>query len=85
VLTGAQVGEHFGVRPRRASQLAAGAAIVAALLDRFGLDEADVSEASLRDGAIIAASRFGEAWLERLGEAFGESAQPATEAASASH
>ena len=36
--------------------------------NRFGLDVADVSEASLRDGAIIAAARFGEAWPDRLEE-----------------
>ena len=57
---------HFGVRPRRARQLAAGAAIVEVLLDHFGIDEADVSTASLRDGAIIAEWRFGDDWPERL-------------------
>ena len=67
-LTSAQVVDHFGVRPQRAVQLAAGAAIVDALLDRAGLDEALVSEASLRDGAIIAAARLGDAWPDRLTE-----------------
>jgi exopolyphosphatase/guanosine-5'-triphosphate,3'-diphosphate pyrophosphatase len=70
-MTSAQVVEHFGVRPQRAVQLAAGAAIVDALLERTGLDEALVSEASLRDGAIIAAARFGDAWPGRLAEMFG--------------
>jgi exopolyphosphatase/guanosine-5'-triphosphate,3'-diphosphate pyrophosphatase len=70
-MTSAQVVEHFGVRPQRAVQLAAGAAIVDALLERTGLDEALVSEASLRDGAIIAAARFGDAWPDRLAEMFG--------------
>jgi exopolyphosphatase/guanosine-5'-triphosphate,3'-diphosphate pyrophosphatase len=67
-MTSAQVIEHFGVRPQRAVQLAAGAAIVDALLERTGLDEALVSESSLRDGAIIAAARFGDAWPDRLPE-----------------
>lgn len=70
-LTSAQVMEHYGVRPQRAVQLAAGAAIVDALLERAGLDEAGVSDTSLRDGAIIAMARFGEAWPERLPELFG--------------
>ncbi|MEA2675985.1 MAG: exopolyphosphatase / guanosine-5-triphosphate,3-diphosphate pyrophosphatase [Chloroflexota bacterium] len=70
-MTSAQVVEHFGVRPQRAVQLAAGGAIVDALLDRAGLDEAQVSDTSLRDGAIIAMARFGDAWPDRLTELFG--------------
>ncbi len=70
-MTSAQVVEHFGVRPQRAVQLAAGAAIVDALLERLGLDAAVTAEASLRDGAIIAAARFGDAWPDRLAEMFG--------------
>jgi exopolyphosphatase / guanosine-5'-triphosphate,3'-diphosphate pyrophosphatase len=67
-MTAAQVVEHFGVRPQRAVQLAAGAAIVDALLDRLGLDVAVTAETSLRDGAIIAAAQFGDAWPDRLPE-----------------
>lgn len=67
-MTSAQVVEHFGVRPQRAVQLAAGAAIVDALLERAGLDEALVADTSLRDGAIIAMARFGDAWPDRLPE-----------------
>jgi exopolyphosphatase/pppGpp-phosphohydrolase len=74
-MTSVEVTEHFGVRPRRARQLAAGAAIVEVLLDHFGLDEASVSDASLRDGAIIAASRFGDAWPERLTELLADPGQ----------
>jgi exopolyphosphatase/guanosine-5'-triphosphate,3'-diphosphate pyrophosphatase len=61
-----EVVAHYGVRPRRARQLAAGVAIVSALLDRFLLGQAEVSDASLRDGAIIAALAGGDAWLEAL-------------------
>ncbi len=67
-LTVAQVTSRYDVRPKRAKQLAAGVAIVHALLRSFGIDSAEVSESSLRDGAIIAAARFGEAWPEHLGE-----------------
>jgi exopolyphosphatase / guanosine-5'-triphosphate,3'-diphosphate pyrophosphatase len=63
-----EVVEHFGVRPRRARQMAAGVAIVSVLLDRFLLGQADVSEASLRDGAIIAALAKGDEWLDSLEE-----------------
>jgi exopolyphosphatase/guanosine-5'-triphosphate,3'-diphosphate pyrophosphatase len=65
-MTADEVVAHFGVRPRRARQLAAGVAIVSALLDRFLLGQAEVSEASLRDGVIIAALLRGESWLDDL-------------------
>jgi exopolyphosphatase/guanosine-5'-triphosphate,3'-diphosphate pyrophosphatase len=65
-MTADEVVEHFGVRPRRARQLAAGVAIVSVLLDRFLLGQAEVSEASLRDGAIIAALAKGDDWLASL-------------------
>lgn len=62
----AAVAAKYNVKPRRARQLAAGVAIVDLLLERYGLDAADVSDASLRDGAIIAAARYGERWPEAL-------------------
>jgi exopolyphosphatase/guanosine-5'-triphosphate,3'-diphosphate pyrophosphatase len=67
-LTAAEISDQFAVRPRRARQLAAGAAIIDVLLEHFGLAEADTSDASLRDGAMLASLRFGEAWPERLDE-----------------
>jgi exopolyphosphatase/pppGpp-phosphohydrolase len=53
----AVIAETYGVRLRRALQLAAGAALTEAILERYGLAAADVSDASLRDGAILAAAR----------------------------
>lgn len=67
-MTADEVVEHFAVRPRRARQMAAGVAVVSALLDRFLLGHAEVSEASLRDGAIIAALALGDRWLSGLDE-----------------
>ncbi len=67
-MTADEVVAHFVVRPRRARQLAAGVAIVSALLDRFRLDQAEVSNASLRDGAIIASLARGDTWREALDE-----------------
>jgi exopolyphosphatase/guanosine-5'-triphosphate,3'-diphosphate pyrophosphatase len=65
-LPAAEVSARYGVNLRRARQLPAGTAIVDAILAHFGLDEAAVSKASLRDGAIIAADRLGEGWPGRL-------------------
>jgi exopolyphosphatase / guanosine-5'-triphosphate,3'-diphosphate pyrophosphatase len=53
----AELAERYVIRPRRALQLAAGAALAEAILHRYGLEAAEVSDASLRDGAIIAAAR----------------------------
>jgi exopolyphosphatase/guanosine-5'-triphosphate,3'-diphosphate pyrophosphatase len=55
----AAIAATFGVRLRRALQLAAGAALTEALLERYGLATAEVSDASLRDGAILAAAGAG--------------------------
>lgn len=56
----ATLAEQFGLRLRRSLQLAAGAALTEAILDRYGLTEAEVSDASLRDGAILAAQRVSQ-------------------------
>jgi exopolyphosphatase/pppGpp-phosphohydrolase len=61
-----QLSERYGINLRRAGQLPAGAALVDALLRHFGLEQAHFSDASLRDGAILAAERLGDGWPERL-------------------
>jgi exopolyphosphatase/pppGpp-phosphohydrolase len=63
-----EVAATFSVKPRRARQLAAGVAIVDSLLERYELESADVSDASLRDGAIIAAALHGDRWPAALDE-----------------
>lgn len=55
-----------GLTVRRVSQLAAGVAIGEALFDRLGLDVVEVSDASLREGALIATWVAGDAWLPTL-------------------
>jgi len=65
-LPAAAVVARYNVKPRRARQLAAGVAIVDAILAAYGLDGAEVSEASLRDGAIICAAAFGDKWADAL-------------------
>ncbi len=64
----AVVAERFRVSGARARVRPAGAALVLALFDVFGLDEATVSEASLREGAVLALARAGGDWRERLSQ-----------------
>ena len=60
--------ERFQVSAARARVLPAGAALVLALFETFGLDEATVSDASLREGAVSALASAGGAWRSRLSE-----------------
>jgi exopolyphosphatase/pppGpp-phosphohydrolase len=65
-LDAAALCRRYGVKLRRAFQLPAGAAMVDALMAHFHLDAAKVSQASLRDGAIVAADRLGPGWPTEL-------------------
>ncbi len=65
-LSFAAVSERYNVKPRRARQLAAGVAIVDALLALNGLKGAEASEASLRDGLIMSVAHFGDDWTDAL-------------------
>ncbi|MDQ3492199.1 MAG: hypothetical protein M3452_02920 [Chloroflexota bacterium] len=58
---------RFGVNRRRAGQLTAGAALVEALMERYGVARAEITAASLREGAILAAAKAGDAWPEAVG------------------
>jgi exopolyphosphatase/guanosine-5'-triphosphate,3'-diphosphate pyrophosphatase len=60
--------ERHLVNPKRARVLPAGAVIVDAILERYGADRLRVSDASLREGAILAAAHAGVAWRDRLAE-----------------
>ncbi len=55
-----------GLTVRRVSQLAAGIALGEALFDRLGLDTVDVSDASLREGVLIALWAAGDDWPSAL-------------------
>lgn len=57
---------RYGINPIRARILPAGAAIMAAILDRYGVDRARVSDAGIREGTILAAAHAGPAWRDRL-------------------
>jgi exopolyphosphatase/pppGpp-phosphohydrolase len=64
----ADLAAAHGLHLRRARQLPAGLALLEALLRHFRLGSLRVSGASLREGAVLAAARAGDAWQERLAE-----------------
>ncbi len=68
--------ERYGINARRARQMPAGAALVEAILSHYGLAEAEASDASLRDGAILARQAAGPDWPVRLSELVGGAADP---------
>ncbi|HEY8869899.1 MAG TPA: hypothetical protein VIM30_10955 [Candidatus Limnocylindrales bacterium] len=53
---------HHGIRPERARILPAGAAIVAAIMERYGVNRVHVSEAGIREGAVLASVHAGADW-----------------------
>jgi exopolyphosphatase/guanosine-5'-triphosphate,3'-diphosphate pyrophosphatase len=57
---------RYGINPIRARILPAGAAIMAAILDRYGVDRVGVSDAGIREGTILAVAHAGPAWRDRL-------------------
>ncbi len=58
----------YNLREQRIRLLAAGAAIIQTVLDRVGVPAGRVVDTGIREGAIIAADRAGDAWRERLEE-----------------
>ncbi len=52
----AEIARATGLTERRVRQLPAGIALVSALMDRYGLQVTDVSDAGLREGALLAAT-----------------------------
>jgi hypothetical protein len=62
------ISERYLINPLRPRLLPAGAAILEAVLDRYGLESVRVSDAGIREGAALVAAQAGEAWRDRLGE-----------------
>ena len=71
--------ERHNVSPARARMLPAGAAILEAVLDRFGSDQLEVSDLGIREGLILAASRAGDRWRQQLPSLVGGWGPPAHE------
>ena len=64
----ARTSERFGLNRTRARLMPAGAVIVDALMRRYQVDRIRVSEAGMREGAILVADHAGRAWRDRLAE-----------------
>ena len=62
----AQLVEAYGLRERRVLQMAAGASLIEAALDCYNLDHLEASDASLREGVLIAREMAGADWRTRL-------------------
>jgi exopolyphosphatase/pppGpp-phosphohydrolase len=62
-----ELAETYGLRERRVVQMAAGASLIEATLDCYNLEQLEASDASLREGAILAWFEAGEAWREDIG------------------
>jgi exopolyphosphatase/guanosine-5'-triphosphate,3'-diphosphate pyrophosphatase len=62
----ADVAARFGIRPQRARILAAGAAVLEAILARYGVPQATASDEGIREGMVLALARAGAAWRDRL-------------------
>jgi exopolyphosphatase/guanosine-5'-triphosphate,3'-diphosphate pyrophosphatase len=65
--TAALTAQRHGVSVIRARLLPAGAAILDAIMARYGTDQIEVSELGIREGMILAASQPGGPWRRRLG------------------
>jgi exopolyphosphatase / guanosine-5'-triphosphate,3'-diphosphate pyrophosphatase len=59
--------ELYGLRERRILQMAAGASLIEATLDCYSLDSIEASDASLREGAVIAWAEAGPNWRAEIG------------------
>jgi exopolyphosphatase/guanosine-5'-triphosphate,3'-diphosphate pyrophosphatase len=64
----AAIGQEFLVKAARAQILAAGASIVEAIMARYDVGEIRVSDAGVREGAVIAVAHAGSNWRDRLEE-----------------
>jgi exopolyphosphatase/guanosine-5'-triphosphate,3'-diphosphate pyrophosphatase len=60
--------ERFLVRPARARILGAGAAIVEAIMVRYGVEEIRVADGGVREGTVVAVAHAGGNWRDRLEE-----------------
>lgn len=62
----AEVTERYFINPKRGPLLLAGAVIIDVLMRRYDVDAVRVSEAGIREGAILAADHAGRVWRDRL-------------------
>lgn len=62
----AELAERYVLNPRRAPLLAAGVAIMEALIEHYGVDALLVSEAGIREGTVLAVAHDPLGWRDRL-------------------
>lgn len=60
------IADRYGQETGRARILPAGCLIIQAIMERFRLEDIQVSPHGIREGVLLARERFGEQWLERV-------------------
>ncbi len=61
-----EIARRFEQRLERARILAAGALIIQAVMQYLHIDEVRISSHGVREGALLAYTRFGDSWLEEV-------------------
>ena len=64
--TSDEIADRHGLRPARARILGAGAAIVEAIMNCYGVNEVRVADGGLREGTVLAVAHAGRGWRDRL-------------------
>ncbi len=67
-LTAEEIAQRYQQPVGRARILSAGTLIIQAVMDKLHLAEIWVSPHGIREGALLAYARYGEQWLQRVGE-----------------
>lgn len=60
------IAARHGIRPARARILAAGAAIVEAIMIRYAVAEVRVADGGIREGTVLAVAHAGACWRDQL-------------------
>ncbi len=71
-----EIAQRYQQDTGRVRILSAGALIIRAIMDRLHLDTIWVSPHGIREGVLLAYARYGEQWLQRVGELAAEDVQP---------
>lgn len=64
--TSTEIAQSYSLSPARARILPAGALIIQTMMECSGLHEIRVSAHGIREGALLARTRYGEGWLEQI-------------------
>ncbi|GCE11548.1 Ppx/GppA phosphatase family protein [Tengunoibacter tsumagoiensis] len=61
-----EIAKRYQIEPKRARILLAGVLIMVAVLERFQLEQIEVSSYGIREGVLLAYARYGEQWLAQV-------------------